>query len=67
MNHRGPLVEDLSNHNRKYKWPDQRAKLYFPKEVTKKWLNFVGKYEYPRPVVKQLLIKYLKGSEVIST
>jgi hypothetical protein len=64
MNHRGPLVEELPKYNRKYKWPDQRAKLYFPKEVTKKWLNFVNRYEFPRPVVKQMILKHLKGGEV---
>jgi hypothetical protein len=57
MNHRGPLVEDLAKYNRKYKWPDNRVKLYFPREVTKKWLTFVNRFEYDKSTVKKIFQK----------
>ena len=57
MNHRGPLVEDLGKYNRHYKYPDIRLKLYFPREITKKWLTFVNKFEYDKSTVKSVFQK----------
>jgi hypothetical protein len=57
MSHRGPLIEDLAKYNRKFKWPDNRVKLYFPREITKKWLTFVNRFEYDKSTVKKIFQK----------
>jgi hypothetical protein len=57
MSHRGPLLEELPKYNRKYKWPDNRVKLLFPREITKKWLTFVNRFEYDKSTVKKIFQK----------
>lgn len=62
MSHRGPILDELPKYNRKYKWPDNRVKLYFPREVTKKWITFVNRFEYDKSTVKRIFQK--KGETV---
>lgn len=64
MRHRGPLVEELPQYNKKFKWPDNRAKLYFPKEVSDKWNRFIEKFLYPEDKVKSLCVKWFEGRGV---
>jgi len=59
MAHRGPLLEEyLQNNPRKYKWPDVRLKLYFPKVISEKWRNSLNKYIYSEDKVREICNKY---------
>jgi hypothetical protein len=59
MAHRGPLLEEyLQNNPRKYKWPDVRLKLYFPKVVSEKWKNTLNKYLYSEERVRDICNKF---------
>lgn len=64
MKHRGPLVEEYKTNPRKFRWPDPRLRLYFPKVVSDKWKNFLQKYMYPESRVKQICRNFFKGSRV---
>ncbi len=64
MSHRGPLLEEHSKSSRKYKWPDARLKLLFPKVVSDKWKIFLQKYTYPEDVVKQICHKFFAEGRV---
>jgi len=64
MKHSGPLVEELENYNRKYQWPDVRAKLYFPKVVSNKWKKNLQQYIYSEAKVKAICKKYFGESKV---
>lgn len=37
--HRGPLVKEYDPNIRKYKWPDERAQIYFAKRVSESWVK----------------------------
>jgi hypothetical protein len=65
MQHRGPLMEEYSTNPRKYKWPDVRLKLMFPKVVSDKWKSFVQKFVYPENIVKKICKKFFGEGKVI--
>lgn len=65
MRHSGPLAEEVENYNRKYHWPDVRAKLYFPKVVSNKWKKNLQQYVYSEDKVKVICKKYFGDSKVI--
>ena len=64
MKHNGPIVEDVESYNRKYRWPDIRAKLYFPKVVSSKWKKNLEKYTYSEEKIKMICFKFFTGSKV---
>jgi hypothetical protein len=64
MKHRGPLIEDLHQYKKKYKWPDVRMKLLFPKVVTDKWKNFLQRFTYPEDKVKFICKKFFESKGV---
>ena len=37
--HRGPLSKAYDQNTRKYKWPDERAQIYFAKRVSEAWVK----------------------------
>ena len=54
MAHRGSLLEEYLHSPRKYKWPDVRLKLYFPKVISEKWRNSLNKYVYSEDKVREI-------------
>lgn len=67
MEHRGPLMEDYAANPRKFKWPDIRVKLYFPKIVSDKWKQFLKKYDYPEEKVKSIIKSFFSKGRVNNT
>lgn len=62
MPHRGPLLDEYLHHPRKYKWPDVRLKLYFPKIVSEKWKNSLNKYLYSEEKVRDICNKFFSSN-----
>jgi hypothetical protein len=60
MKHRGPLVSELENYKKKYKWPDVRLKLSFTKVVSDKWKSMLDKYTFPQEKVIKICRDYLE-------
>jgi hypothetical protein len=56
--HIGPLLFEYQQNPRKYKWPDVRLKIYFPKVVSQKWKNFLEKYTYSVEKVRDVCNKF---------
>lgn len=64
MRHNGPLVSEADKYNRKYRWPDIRAKLNFPKVVSNKWKQNLQKYTFSEDKVKLICAKFFSSSKV---
>lgn len=64
MRHKGPVMEEFKKNPRKYKWPDQRLKLQFPKIVSDKWKAFLQKFTYPEAIVKAICKKFFSEGRV---
>lgn len=65
MSHQGPLLEEYKQSSRKYKWPDPRMKLLFPKVVSDKWKLLLKNYMYPEDVVIKICQKFFSEGKVI--
>jgi hypothetical protein len=61
MSHKGPLLEEYMQNPRKYKWPDVRLKLYFPKVISEKWKNSLNKYMYSEEKVREICNKFFSS------
>ena len=53
--HYGPYVENVTNEDKKIKYPDERVKLKFKKEVACKSSTFIQQFMYEKPRVKALV------------
>lgn len=66
MKHRGPLLDEYNANPRKYKWPDPKIKLFFPKIVSDKWRSFLIKYIYPEDKVKTICNQFFSQGKVLN-
>ena len=53
--HYGPYVENVTKEDKKIRYPDERLKLKFKKEVADKSSKFVEQFMYEKPRVKALV------------
>lgn len=61
--HKGPRLKVYEKNEKKYKWPDLRAQIYFKKSISEHWKEFLSKHTYEDIRSLEAIFNYFASSK----